>query len=376
MAEAPTEVFEKIWAQAAKMFSPDSFAIALCGPDPGVVTYELLVEQGIRKPRRTRELGEGLGDLLLRTRGPVLVRNFEMEKGSVPLSWMGAPMMSGDRVLGFLSAQCFQQAAFAERDLATLGILAQWAASALEWADQCGREGRGEYDLSEVKSRLISTISHELRTPLSLIQSGTELLMGSLQEPEKLQQMAGLVHQGSLRLAEVVDDIIEFADLQTDRIPLALVEANPVSVVRDAVEHAAGAARASRVRLEAPDDLPAIRMDSGKVRSVVVKLVRNALNFSPESSQVLVRLSLEGGRLKLEVSDHGFGIPAQEMKLVFEPFFRGHVSQTACIPGTGLGLSIVKHLVEAMGGKINLLSESGNGTTAVVSVPVDGPQPS
>ncbi|HEX2922907.1 MAG TPA: GAF domain-containing sensor histidine kinase, partial [Chloroflexota bacterium] len=537
MTEGPNQVFETIWAQAAKVFSAEAFSVALCGPGPNQITYELVVDRGVRQVPQTSDLGDGLSQLVVRSGKPVLVRDFELEDGTMPLSWMGAPMLNGDRVIGLLIIQASRPDAFERRDLSVLSMLANWAAFAVDssqrfqtqqqeaeaasallqaarvlgretdpdglfravaetastvvdcvrcsvwlwsaddqhfapmWRSSVGkrkaeqftsapmrpteipavvdmlrsqdvvvvgenesallgvvgdalplglrsialvplaRDGeivaqmvivrsssgeeftskeidmlRGFADIvgltlnnlrqhkqageaaalrevSEVKSRLISTISHELRTPLSFVQAGSELLMQRLFEPDQLRQVAGLVNQGSLRLAEVVDDIIEFADLQSGTVQLTLLSANPVTVVRDAIEDAAGPAHGHRVALEATEPLPKVKMDGQKLKAVVVRLVRNALNFSQDPASVTVRLSADVDRLRVEVSDSGFGIPAEEVEKVFDPFFRGEVSQARCIPGTGLGLSIVKQLVDTMGGEVSMQSKVDSGTT-------------
>ena len=544
MTEGPGRVFEAICAQAAKVFSAESFSIAIRGPGPNQITYELVVDRGVRQIPQTSKLGDGLSDLIVRTGKPLLVRDFELEDGTLPLSWMGAPMMTGDRVVGLLTLQAPRPDAFDRKDLSVLCMMANWAAFAVESdrrirvqqqeaessaallqvarvlckeTDQDGlfravseiagtvvecigcsvwlwsvdgqqfqplwrrsaatrkaepftsapmipaeipsiaemhrtkdvvvvggvesdqlrvvgdmlaleiraialvplaKDGEivgqvlvarsrsddefapGEVDLlrglghmvglaienlrhhrhaseaaslrelSEVKSRLISTISHELRTPLSFVQAGSELLMQRLFEPDQLRQVAGLVNQGALRLAEVVDDIIAFADLQSGFVQLNLALASPAVVVRDAIEDAAGPTHGHRVLLEAAEPLPKVKTDGEKLKAVVVRLVRNALNFSQDPSAVLVRLSMGMDRLRVEVSDSGFGIPSEEMERVFDPFFRGEVSQSRCIPGTGLGLSIVKQLVDTMGGEVSVQSKVDKGTAVVVSVPI------
>jgi len=521
----------------------ESFSIALCGPGPDQITYELSVDRGVRRVPQTKELGDGLSEIVVRTGKPLLVRNFELEDGLLPLSWMGAPILSGERVLGLMSVQCSREDAYERRDLFILTSLAGWASSVVEadrllrcqtqeaessaallrvtrvlsseteekqllgsaveivptvvecdrcsawwWTEArgefepawrctmsnrkseefasaplrpqgvpalqnlidtmevvtigaaeaeqlgdlravlsndlqsvalvpliCGgelvaliaavkaQEGRGfnprEVDLlrgladivalalqnlrhhrqkgeaaalrelNEVKSRLISTISHELRTPLSFVQAGSELLMQRLLDPEQLRQVAGLVNQGSMRLAEIVDDIIQFADLQSGRVSLSLESSDLMLVVREAIDEAAGTAGGDRVLLESEQQLPTVAIDREKVKSVVVRLVRNALNFSDSQSPVQLCVSLDSDHLRIEIIDRGFGIPQEEVSRVFEPFFRGETSQSKCIPGAGLGLSIVKQLVDAMGGEVFVTSHSGEGTTVAVSLP-------
>ncbi|MHB0871168.1 MAG: sensor histidine kinase [Chloroflexota bacterium] len=549
MGTGPEGVFETIWAQAAKVLPADSFSIALCGPGPNQITYELVIERGVKQVPQTRELGDGLSDVIIRTAKPLLVRSFELEKGSLPLSWMGAPMIVGGRVLGLVSVQSYRQGAFDQKDLSILSMLSNWAASAIESAqrlrvekqeaeasaallqvaralgretedsglfrsvaeivpsavecDRCsvwswasdlrefqpawrnsfaarkaesfasapmrpdeipavadllrttdvvvvsdvesgqlgavadlvpleirsvalvplavqgeivgqvvvvrsrGQEGfsprevdllRGLSDivglalenqrhhrqageavalreLSELKSRLISTISHELRTPLSFVQAGSELLMQRLFEPEQLRQVAGLVNQGSVRLAEVVDDIIEFADLQSGAVQLSPQPTNLGGLVRDAIADATGVSHGHRVLLHVDEPLPVVSVDGEKLKAVVVRLVRNALNFSQDPAAVLVRLSLEGEKLRIEVTDNGFGIPLEDLERMFDPFFRGEMSQTRCIPGTGLGLSIVKQLVGIMGGQVAVQSQLDKGTAVIISVPVKSTEP-
>ena len=544
MEQTPDKVYEAIWAQTAKLLAAESFSIALCGPGPSQVTYEMVVDRGVRQVPQTRELGDGLSELVVRTGKPLLVRNFELEEGSMPLSWMGAPMISNGKVLGLVSVQTYREGAYQPRDLSILAMLAGWAASAVETArsyrvqkqeaesatallrvtrelaaetdesgllrsavetvptlvecDRCtawwwvaerrqfepawrynatshkaeefasaslvpagvpalaqvmetleivavdgsaggqlgelrnslsmelqsvalvplvqggelvaliavvrSQEGeefnsreidllRGLADiaalalqnlrhhrqmgeaaalreLSEMKSRLISTISHELRTPLSFVQAGSELLMQRLLDPEQLRQVAGLVNQGSSRLAQIVDDIILFADLQSGLVSVSPVPVNPASVVRDAIQDAVGAADGKRVQLEVIDPLPTVPLDPEKLRSAIARLVRNALSFSQEPSVVRVRVSMPSDWVQIEVSDEGFGIPKGEVERVFEPFFRGEATQARCIPGTGLGLSIVRQLVAAMGGQVTVDSEPGRGTAVTVFVPV------
>lgn len=545
MAQAPVKVYEAIWAQTARLLAAESFSVALCGPGPNQITYEFVVDRGVRQVPQTRELGDGLSDLVVRTGKPLLVRSFQMEEGSYPLSWMGAPMISADRILGLVAVQSYREGAYEQRDLSILGMLATWAGSAIEsersyrmqkqeaessavllrvtraltaeteestllrstveivptlvecdrcsgwwwmadreefepaWrcnaatrrseeftsaplkpsgipairqlldakdvvavggadSEQLGslrdslsmelhsvalvpmvtegelmgliavvraRDGAGftsrEIDLlraladiaalalqnlryhrqkgeaaalrelNEMKSRLIATISHELRTPLSFVQAGSELLTQRLLDPEQLRQVAGLVNQGSTRLAEIVDDIIQFADLQSGAVSLYPASHNPTALIREAIDEVAGGTAAERVRLEAAEPMPMVRIDGERLRSIVVRLVRNALNFSHDTSPVVVRVTAPDGRLRIEVSDQGLGIPKEEVERVFEPFFRGEVSQARCIPGTGLGLSIVKRLVDAMGGEVAISSEPGKGTVVVVTVPVD-----
>ncbi len=544
MEQTLDKVYEAIWAQTAKLLAAESFSIALCGPKPSQVTYEMIVDRGVRQVPQTRELGDGLSDLVVRTGKPLLVRNFELEEGSMPLSWMGAPMTFDGNVLGLVSVQTYREQAYQPKDLSILAMLAGWAASAVEAArsyraqkqeaesatallrvtrvlaaeteelgllrsaveivptlvecDRCtawwwvaerqqfepawrynaisrkaeeftsaslvptgvpalgrvmetletvavdgaaggqlgdlrdslsmelqsvalvplvqggelvaliaavrSQEGeefnpreidllrgladiaalalqnlrhhrqKGEAaalrELNEMKSRLISTISHELRTPLSFVQAGSELLMQRLLDPEQLRQVAGLVNQGSSRLAEIVDDVILFADLQSGLVSVSPVAVNPASVVRDAIEDVVGAANGERVHLEVIDPVPTVHLDPDKLRSAISRLVRNALNFSLEPSVVQVRVSVPSDRVQIEVSDKGFGIPKGDVERVFEPFFRGEVTQARCIPGTGLGLSIVKQLIGAMGGQVVVDSEPGRGTAVTVFVPV------
>lgn len=546
----PDKLFEAIWTRAARLFPADLFSIVIYEREGHRARYEMVIDRGIRQPPGSRELSWGLDDLVVRAGKPVLVRNFELEDGSLPLSWMGSPLVVDGEVVGLVSVQSRQQGTFEQKDLSILGVLADWAASVVEWStprggrtpggtspfaalsraaqmisdeaeqdgvfrviaetvpqmvrcEECyvwarratdghglqpkwrsrgagagpeplaspaidpdavpivaevlagldwatvgageagrldGLEGLGKLEgrpaalvplhnrgevlgllvvlrppsgedfasedaellgalasvagiaiqnlrnssraseavdlrgLNEVKSRLISTISHELRTPLSFIQAGSELLMQRLLDPEQLRQVASLVNQGSSRLAEVVDDIIEFADLQTGVGPPTPVPTDLPVLVREAIEEAAGAAQAHRVLLETPGALPTIAVDSVKLRSVVVKLVRNAINFSPGSSIVTVRVSVGASCLKLEVSDNGFGIQPEEADRVFEPFFRGEISQVRCIPGTGMGLSIVRQLVDIMGGEVALRSQVDEGTTVVVTIPLVDPE--
>lgn len=375
--------YDAIWARASKLLPCDSLFIALRGPGPNQITYQFAVVDGTRQGQHTRELGFCPSDAVLSAGAPMLVRNVESETGYLDLSWMAAPILSGAQAIGTILVQSNRREAFDRRDLSILSVLAAWTASMIELAqlrgslevgDEHALLGSGEAaarELSRRTSRLIATLAHELRTPLSFVQAGSEMLMTRLPDPEQLQQVAALVNQGSLRLAEVVDDIIESADLEAGPLELCSRPVDSASVVREAIAEVAGADQGRRVVVEGPEPLPVVRLDGWRLRSVVVRLLRNALKFSPESSTVTVCVSAGDGRLGVEISDTGFGIPASELEHIFEPFFRGEVSHARCIPGTGLGLSIVRQIVAAMGGEIRVRSQVDRGTTVELLVPFE-----
>ncbi|HUC59894.1 MAG TPA: PAS domain-containing sensor histidine kinase [Streptosporangiaceae bacterium] len=229
-------------------------------------------------------------------------------------------------------------------------------------------------DLDEARRRYLATVSHELRTPLTSIVSFVELIKA--QESALSAESAdylGIVQRNAERLLRVVSDLLDLEGLEEG---LTKLELRPVSVpelARESVRTSWATAAIERVRLElSAEDGPDVRADGNRLLQVMDNLIANAIKFTAEGGSVAVRASHDAAEWRIEVSDSGIGIPPEEVDHLFDRFFRASNARRERVPGTGLGLPTAKAITELHGGKLEVESTVGSGTTFTVCLPIGG----
>jgi signal transduction histidine kinase len=226
-------------------------------------------------------------------------------------------------------------------------------------------------ELDRLKDEFVSSVSHELRTPLTSICGYAELLLDDV-EHEQARGYVKTVERNAHRLLELVNDLLFAARMQAGGLELRTGPVELRALVEDAVVTAAPQAESAGVelRLSAEDAVPLIDGDEARLAQVVTNFVSNAIKFTPAGGRVDVTLRRQDGRVLVEVSDTGIGIPEQELGHLFERFFRAQTALDRHIPGTGLGLYISKAIVDAHGGEISVSSAEDKGTTFALALPV------
>lgn len=230
---------------------------------------------------------------------------------------------------------------------------------------------------NEAKRAFVSRMSHEMRTPLTSILGLADLLSGTRLAPDQ-RHMAGLVRESSLHLKSLVDDILDFSKIEAGKMA---VERLPLDV-RVLVWTVAGIvspqARAKGLKLElrlAPDVPARIVSDEVRLRQILLNLASNAVKFTNTGS-----ITLEvgvAGRTSSEISLHfavhdtGIGIPAEKLGHIFDSFSQADEGVTRRFGGTGLGTTIARQLVELLGGRIDVQSKPGQGSTFRFEIPVE-----
>jgi PAS domain S-box-containing protein len=227
--------------------------------------------------------------------------------------------------------------------------------------------------MERMKSEFISTVSHELRTPLTSIRGSLGLLAGGVLGTlsEKAASMVKIAHQNSERLVRIINDILDIEKIEAGKLELHSQRVGLDALLEQAVEVNQSYADKYQVRLRL-EPLPqalAVSADPDRLMQVIANLVSNAAKFSSPGSTVHIRASAHDGRVRVEVEDHGTGIPEEFRPHVFEKFAQADGSTSRCFEGTGLGLSITRQLVEAMGGAIGFQSALGQGTTFHIELP-------
>jgi signal transduction histidine kinase len=227
-----------------------------------------------------------------------------------------------------------------------------------------------------VKDEFVASVSHELRTPLTSIHGYVSLLLERPDLPEDVLGQLGIVDRNTERLRRLVADLLHTAEADEGAMHVVRTLADLGEIVRESVRAATPAAEAAGIELEleAPEELPAV-VDPQRMAQVVDNLVSNALKYTPAGGRVRVGLGVDGSRVELVVSDTGIGIEATDRSRLFTRFFRARHAEEQSIQGVGLGLSITRSIVECHGGRIEVQSEVGRGSTFRVRIPLEVQEP-
>jgi signal transduction histidine kinase len=232
-----------------------------------------------------------------------------------------------------------------------------------------------EVALAKLKSDFVSNVSHELRTPLSLIRLYAETLeMGRLQNPEKYQEYYCIIRKESERLTALINNILDFSRIEAGRKEYDMRETDLAGLVRNTLD-------AYRFQIEQngfqfqqniAEDLPPVRVDREAIARSLLNLVNNAVKYSSHDKYLGVNVYRQNGWVKLEVIDHGIGIPRGELHKIFEKFYRAGDPLVHNTKGSGLGLSLVRHIVQAHGGNVAVESAPGKGSKFTMTLPAAG----
>jgi PAS domain S-box-containing protein len=234
-----------------------------------------------------------------------------------------------------------------------------------------------ERELHNLRKHFIRMVSHEFRNPLATIQSACEVLQGYQERmtPEQIRHRIEKIGQQVRNLLGLQDDVLALEYVQSLSKNPTLGTLNPtwidlIAFCNDLIDDLRDVDHGKHeIILESPYSELKIFSHEKLLRLIVTNLVTNALKYSPEGSTVRVRLDEEPNRTKLQVEDHGIGIPEDEVAFLFEPFHRA--SNVGNISGSGLGLAITRDAVTLHGGTLELTSQVDGGSTFTVRFPHD-----
>ena len=230
--------------------------------------------------------------------------------------------------------------------------------------------------LSRMKSDFVSNVSHELRTPLSSIRVfGEYMRLGRVTKEEKIREYGGYIEAESRRLTQLINNILDFskiesAEKQYRSCPTDIVELAAQTVagfelpLRDSGVVIAFAANGTRP--------PLLPLDKDAIAQVLVNLLDNAVKYSNGNKKIDVTVTGSPDAVRISVRDRGIGIPAAERRKIFDKFYRVGSGLVHDVKGSGLGLSIVEHVVRAHGGRVEVESEVGEGSTFSIVLPIGG----
>jgi signal transduction histidine kinase len=247
-------------------------------------------------------------------------------------------------------------------------------------AEQLGARERALADeaaraeaLLRANRRLVANVSHELRTPLATLRGYLEALEQAHGHHLPAHDLA-VIQREARRLTELIDDLFTLARAEAQQLPLTIEAVDADALAVRLVDTLAPLARRERqIELVAalPADLPLVRADRTRLEQVLLNLVQNALRHTPPGGIIAIEGAADAGSttVTLTVADTGVGIPAEDLPLVFERFYRSDSSRARETGGAGLGLALVEELVTAMGGCVTATSEPGRGSRFSVALP-------
>jgi PAS domain S-box-containing protein len=233
---------------------------------------------------------------------------------------------------------------------------------------------------NQAKSAFLANMSHELRTPLNAVIGFSELLeqeiFGDLNE--KQTAYVGNVLVSGRHLLQLVNDILDISKVEAGRMDLAY-ELTPIGSIVDVVRgviQAVAAKKGINLEVSVPDDLPDVQVDPGRIKQVLYNLISNAIKFTPRGGVVRLSAHTDGEYLVIEVADTGVGIARDDLPRLFREFEQLPQPGGVRPEGTGLGLALTKRLVELHGGKVQVQSELGKGSTFSVYLRLRSPDES
>jgi two-component system phosphate regulon sensor histidine kinase PhoR len=227
--------------------------------------------------------------------------------------------------------------------------------------------------LESMRSEFAANVSHELRTPITNIKGYVEtLLQVGIDDPERMRKFLEIVHRNTVRLSGIVEDILTLAFLEEPETKQSLTQdpASARDIVGQVVEDLGSAASAKAIQVIVSVETERMVVAN---RSLIVQamanLVSNAIKYSGERTTVRIRIADVGEAICLSVSDEGPGIAAKHLPRIFERFYRVDKARARSQGGTGLGLAIVKHIATIHGGRVEVTSQLGQGSTFSLFLP-------
>jgi two-component system, OmpR family, phosphate regulon sensor histidine kinase PhoR len=227
--------------------------------------------------------------------------------------------------------------------------------------------------LEQVRRDFVANVSHEMRTPLAAVLGALETLTDPGMDEPTRRRFLDIAARNAARLQAIVADLLDLSTIEArgDSMPLESVRVD--EPLRTAAAALAGSAEAKGLELEYPTapsgPPPVVQGNRQRLEQAFTNLIANAIHYTPAGGHVAARIRTLPREVLVEIEDNGIGIPASALPRVFERFFRVDRGRSRDTGGTGLGLAIVKHIALAHGGRVDVRSEEGRGSTFTIGLP-------
>lgn len=227
--------------------------------------------------------------------------------------------------------------------------------------------------ISQKKSEFISAVSHELRTPLTSIKGYAAILMsGKIGEvPLKVKERLERVNKQSDNLVKLINSLLDISRIESGRVEMKLKEHDIASLIDNVHDLLTPQLKEKNIHfvVDIPENIPQVKIDLPQYERVFINLVANAIKFTPQEGTISIKAQSQKGATLFMISDTGIGIPEDDLKRLFDEFYRVDNEINKNVKGTGLGLALAKNIVEAHKGKIWITSKVNEGTTFHFTLP-------
>ncbi len=227
-----------------------------------------------------------------------------------------------------------------------------------------------EASLKLKREEFTSNVTHELKTPLTIISGFAELLKSGNVEEEKIKEFGGIIYKQSTNLQRLIDDLLKISKLEAN--DAVIIEELSLDELGDEVcDDLAIEIKNKNLNLVKDFDRVKAKVNGEMIKEAMMNLLTNAIKYNRDGGEIKFKIAKEDGNALVQISDNGIGIEAELLDRIFERFYVVDHSRSKKISSTGLGLSIVKHIVEAHGGRIEVTSEVGKGSTFTIYLPIE-----
>lgn len=218
-----------------------------------------------------------------------------------------------------------------------------------------------------IRKRLTGDISHELKTPLTNIQSHLEAMIDGIWEPTEERLLS--VKEEAERLSSLVSDMQKLNKYDESSIKIKKDNVNISDIICFVIFQFSNLAKSKNIKIEYEKKNINLYCDKDKITQALVNILSNAIRYSNEGSTIFIEEKLKDNKVIISIEDQGIGISEEDLKYVFERFYRADKSRTRATGGTGIGLTIVKSIVSSHGGEVKLESKLGEGSKFTIILP-------
>ena len=334
---------------------------------------------------RTAITGQGFSQEVIQKKTPLVIENVqtdprcwnrELFRKNGLVSYIGLPLSTEGKILGVLGFYLQEQHSFPKEEVEFLSTLAGQVAIGINNAqlyEKIKKQASELEEANQAKDEFLSVMSHELRTPLNVITGYAEVLsqgvLGEIQR-EQLHAVKTISFQ-SRELLRMINEILQVGSIEAGKVKATCREVN-ISDFLEEVKSGYEILSKKEILLEwnVPSRLPIVRTDGEKLKHVLQNLINNALKFT-ENGSVTVSAECSSEFIEFQVKDTGIGMPQDMLPSIFQMFRQLDSSSTRSYGGSGVGLYIVKKFVDLLGGKIEVESTLGEGSTFTVTLPLE-----
>jgi signal transduction histidine kinase/tetratricopeptide (TPR) repeat protein len=230
-----------------------------------------------------------------------------------------------------------------------------------------------EMEVLRVKSDFVSSVSHEFKTPITAIKTSIERLQhGKVKTPDKMKEYYSIISKDADKLSSLVRNILDYSKVDAGRKQYFFQETDLAQLVKEEIGNFERDKIFAGIKIDTKisSDIPDIDIDREGFSLALNNLLENAAKFSPGRRVIFVEVRKEAESVRVDVKDLGMGIDPGEMDKIFDKFYQGKNAARQSFRGTGLGLTLVKHVMDAHGGKVEVKSKIGKGSTFSLIFPI------